>query len=730
MAKNIEVTLTLNDRGFSRKADSAQRQIARLGSTSKTSTGAIAGLAARFAAIAAPIVAATAAFRGLSDALAVSAEFEKTQVTLSNIIGSAEGGKAAFDALREVALELPIAFNELSSAAPALATVSKDINELEKNTRLAADIAANFGIPFETAAGQLQRAFSAGAGAADVFREKGVLAAAGFEAGVSYSVDETIAKIREFGGEIEGASEQLNTTFAGAVNQAGDAFEIFQESIGAIILPEAQAFLEGLIDSFRDNKAAVLEFGTAIGTNVVKGIKAFAMGIATAIDIGLSMAQTMKRIAQAIRENFGEQIRIVANAVVKAFGGIVEGISLVGVGIGKLISATTGVTDVEDFFNNINEAANRVRREGLTAIEEVGEGMATFIPVTTARDTVNNFIDIVDTGAQAIRDKKAAVDEAAQSIGGDLPIALSQATSALANFRNEFDLLGTIFGPGGILQTVTGRIEPIHIPVELDIPDVGIVEDLIPLFSVEQFKETLQELADDLGVVIKEVDVMPAVLGGLKDAFTNTVMSAKDYADIQRTINDLLEEGLITLPESIELYKQLDEAFADQEGMRNFLQTLSQAQVALSQDLATAFLEGENAGKAFQDFFKKMITQIIADILRLQIIQPLLTGLFGLQFGAGGAVTGMNFGGSFFGGIFGKAGGGSVMRDRPYIVGERGPELFVPGQSGGIVPNGAMGQQVTYNINAVDAASFKAMVAKDPEFLFNVTQMGARRVPS
>lgn len=40
--------------------------------------------------------------------------------------------------------------------------------------------------------------------------------------------------------------------------------------------------------------------------------------------------------------------------------------------------------------------------------------------------------------------------------------------------------------------------------------------------------------------------------------------------------------------------------------------------------------------------------------------------------------------------IKGKAAGGPVAGGRPYLVGERGPELFVPGMSGSIVPNHAM----------------------------------------
>mgnify|MGYP003637078726 FL=1 len=43
------------------------------------------------------------------------------------------------------------------------------------------------------------------------------------------------------------------------------------------------------------------------------------------------------------------------------------------------------------------------------------------------------------------------------------------------------------------------------------------------------------------------------------------------------------------------------------------------------------------------------------------------------------------------------ANGGSVMGGRPVIVGERGPELFVPGSNGNIVPNNAMGGN-TYQI--------------------------------
>ena len=55
-----------------------------------------------------------------------------------------------------------------------------------------------------------------------------------------------------------------------------------------------------------------------------------------------------------------------------------------------------------------------------------------------------------------------------------------------------------------------------------------------------------------------------------------------------------------------------------------------------------------------------------------------------------------------------KASGGPVTSGSPYVVGEKGPELFVPNSSGSIIPNSKMGSgsggaggtsvNVTYNI--------------------------------
>lgn len=63
----------------------------------------------------------------------------------------------------------------------------------------------------------------------------------------------------------------------------------------------------------------------------------------------------------------------------------------------------------------------------------------------------------------------------------------------------------------------------------------------------------------------------------------------------------------------------------------------------------------------------------------------------------------------------GKALGGSVMSNTPYIVGEKGPELFTPAGSGVITPNselrgGAKDVTINFNIQANDAAGFDTLL--------------------
>jgi len=118
------------------------------------------------------------------------------------------------------------------------------------------------------------------------------------------------------------------------------------------------------------------------------------------------------------------------------------------------------------------------------------------------------------------------------------------------------------------------------------------------------------------------------------------------------------------------------------------------------------------------DSFKGSVKTVFRDILTgarsfedsvTSVLSSLSNRL--IDFGLDMALSGL-FPGQFqqpsvpsFGGF--RATGGSVAAGAAYVVGERGPELFVPGKSGTIVPNGA-GGGVTVNVNNYTGAEVQA----------------------
>jgi lambda family phage tail tape measure protein len=148
---------------------------------------------------------------------------------------------------------------------------------------------------------------------------------------------------------------------------------------------------------------------------------------------------------------------------------------------------------------------------------------------------------------------------------------------------------------------------------------------------------------------------------------------------------------------------------------------------SVTQNMNSAIDKFVETGKfSFGDFAKS----IIQDLLKIEL-KAQATALFKQAAGGlGGLLGGI---GSIFGGLF--ADGGNPPVNKPSIVGERGPELFVPKTAGTIIPNGqGMGSTVNNyitnnNISAVDGASVARLFADNRKSLLGATQLAQKELP-
>lgn len=176
----------------------------------------------------------------------------------------------------------------------------------------------------------------------------------------------------------------------------------------------------------------------------------------------------------------------------------------------------------------------------------------------------------------------------------------------------------------------------------------------------------------------------------------------------------------------------LQEKLADMQNMATAtIETVGQAVGPLFLDRATEIQNSfASIGMAVNDAFKGMLTgamswkdgikgiigSVIDELWRLYVVQQIV----GFVTKAIGGITG-NPGPSVDTAVTvtrGRAVGGYVAAQTPYVVGEKGPELFVPGGSGTIIPNKNMGMVggsggMTINVDArgsSDPAAVRAQV--------------------
>ena len=166
---------------------------------------------------------------------------------------------------------------------------------------------------------------------------------------------------------------------------------------------------------------------------------------------------------------------------------------------------------------------------------------------------------------------------------------------------------------------------------------------------------------------------------------------------------------------------------------------------AFEQYLLNAKNYGEMGAEAFNGFVQNMEDAIDKFVetgkLRFgDLARSIIQDIIKIQLKAQASKL-LSMAGDYLGSIFGFADGGNPPVGQASLVGERGPELFIPKTAGTIIPNHQLGSamgnspQVVYNgpyianMSAIDTQSATQFLAKNKTAVWSANQSAQRSLP-
>lgn len=352
-------------------------------------------------------------------------------------------------------------------------------------------------------------------------------------------------------------------------------------------------------------------------------------------------------------------------------------------------SLATGVSD-----NQLRPSLERLAR----ATNDVGE----------AQRLNNLALDIAIGTGRSLESVSAALARAYDgnnSALSRLGIGLSAAELKSMSFDEVTKQLANTFGGQATIQanTYAGQMQRLNVAFDEAKETVGvyILQALTPLLNIlsNNIVPAFERLSTSLGPIFRDVlDRAGIVVRDiLLPAFQALWAFVRDYlAPIISNVLQPVFDGLVRAVSAVGSAFRNNEA--ELQPFYNLLRTIAN----FVRDFVAPAI-GEVLGAALRvvgslvstlignfarlvDFLDDVLTKIrqFVDYVRNN---PIVSGISG--------VIDRIFGG-------GRATGGAVTQGTAYMVGERGPELFVPNTSGSIVPNNALGGN-TININVSGA---------------------------
>jgi hypothetical protein len=501
--------------------------------------------------------------------------------------------------------------------------------------------------------------------------------------------------------------------------------------------------IRGSRTSFAQLGMQINQFGTQLASGTSIGT-AFAQQIG---DVGWALSQTggtLGRVGSFLAGPWGAAIAIAASAL----GPLID----------KLFDTSAATKKAEEAAKDMDRAiaARRSSEEDLrlalakTAKEYLNirreMQLTALMAVNTAKVELQARLAVLE-GLMAKQKAMNAEIQKAASQGGSRAGAEMGTGQILERFQVDRETAKSITSVKeqvAILETLTGKLNASTINVVNATQRVTKENERGANATRDNAKETESKIDKEQNAYDRLAEKLRSILN-IRTADTEAIGRAKnELADFDKLINDLMVATVNGVPVGAQLFgqlatqiaevrKELVAATLDQQEYLVAIPGLSEAAEeaykrqqdaiqAIGMSVNDAFKGMLTSGMSWRDGMKGIINAVIDQLWQLYVVQQIVgfvTSVIGKAFGGGGLKASDPLAKAFdatFGG--GKAAGGAVYSNKAYLVGERGPEMFVPGSSGAIIPNhktsnvgGAGGMVINVDARgSADPAAVRAQV--------------------
>lgn len=631
-------------------------------------------------------------------------EVENLRVRFKFLFADAQEGEKAFKGLVKFAGQVPFSLAEIQRGSANLAVVSKNAEELNNLLKITGDIASASGLDFATTAEQIQRTFSSGINSADLFRERGVKALLGFEAGVQISAEESrkhiLTAFEDGTLSVVGASKDMAKTFDGVMSMIGDKFLGFKmammDSAPFEFIKSGAMLIEKELSK---NFGSIEKFAEEMGKSLVEGFQNFLIMGAKVLDtfqpvfsfLGKSIENlvTYVRALPAPFDTLGVigflMLGTKGKALVLIIGGVLDEIRSA---IGHTIDAMAFMQEKLNSFTLFRskqqiEDANK----SIAELRETAERLKT--PLTEVKD---KFGEAGETGKTAFQELLIGTDENINKMGA-YEQAIRKSLGEMKKLSTETQKAQEIFDVGGFLSTREQKATQSMTGMETEFGDakgMSKIGDIDALQSIADMELLIAEQTSQKRLEI--ADKTAREERNIRQSFINeqsAILKAGQFQDL-KMVNLTEQEKKDTL----------------MAGGKAILGAMAQ-----NNKKAFALNKAFNMAEAIMNTATGVSKALSTGNIPLAVLIGVL-----------GAVQIATISQQKY---QGRRLGGRMNQDQPYLVGEAGAELVVPDRASNVVPNGQlgnMGKQVNVNfqITTVDATGFSELLVNSRATIVNV----------